>query len=159
VVAAIRLGGSFTVTDAFVRDGELWLSRADHSVTRFDARTGRRLGRVRWATDGFLVPFGDRLIAVTKDTVALVDARTGRAAWRRPLGTQLHNAVVSGSRLFVEGSDGPAATRDRLWQLDARTGRVAGAVTMPEFGPTGMVAVGRDVWLLTAGGHAVVVEP
>jgi hypothetical protein len=30
---------------------------------------------------------------------------------------------------------------------------------MPEFGPVGMVAVGRGVWLLTAGGRAVVVEP
>ncbi|MEA2383766.1 MAG: hypothetical protein QOH72_3737 [Solirubrobacteraceae bacterium] len=159
VVAAIRLGGSFTVTDALVHDGELWLTRGDRSVTRFDGRTGRRLGRVPWRRNGFLVPFGNDLIAVTKRAIALVDPRTGRAAWHRPLGTELHDARVTGSRVFVEGGDGPAAARDRIWALDARTGRVAGVTTMPEFGPVGMVAVGRGVWLLTAGGRAVVVEP
>jgi hypothetical protein len=159
VVAEIRLGGSFTVTDALVHDGELWLTRADHSVTRFDARTGRRLGRLPWRTDGFLVPFADALIAVSKSSVALVDPATGRASWRRPLGTDLRDAQVSGSRVFVEGGDGPATARDRIWEIDARTGRVAGATTMPEFGPAGMVPVGRGVWLLTAGGRAVVVEP
>jgi outer membrane protein assembly factor BamB len=159
VVAEIRLGGSYTVTDALVRDGELWLTRADGSVTRFDARTGRRLGRVSWHVNGFLMPFGERLIAVTKDTVALVDPTTGRPLWRRSLGTDLRNAVVRGSRLFVEGVDGPAAARERLWELDARTGRPVGAVTVPEFGPFGMVAVGSGVWLLSGNGRAVVVEP
>jgi hypothetical protein len=159
VVAEIRLGGGYTVTDALIHDGELWLTRADHSVTRFDARTGRRLGRVRWAGDGFLLSFADDLIAVTKDSVALVDPATGRATWRRPLGTDLHDAQLSGSRLFVVGGDGPAAARDRIWQLDARTGRVAGALTMPEFGPAGMVPVARGMWVLTAGGRAVVVAP
>jgi streptogramin lyase len=77
VVAEIRLGGSFTVSDAIVHDGELWISRRDGSVTRFDARTGR----------------------------------------------------------------------------------IVGTLTMPEFGPQGMVAVGRGVWLITAGGRAVIVEP
>jgi hypothetical protein len=159
VVAAIRLGGSFTVTDALVHDGELWLTRGDRSITRFDARTGRRLGRVPWSIDGFLLPFGDDLIAVTKDTVARLDPRTGRAAWRRPLGTDLQNAQVAGSRVFVEGGDGPATARDRIWALDPRTGRLEGATTMPEFGPVGMVTVGRSVWLLTPGGRAVVVAP
>jgi len=96
---------------------------------------------------------------VSKRSVARVDARTGRAAWRRRLGTELHDAQVAGPRVFVVGGDGPAAARDRVWALDARSGRIAGAVTMPEFGPVGMVAVGRGVWLLTAGGRAVVVEP
>jgi outer membrane protein assembly factor BamB len=160
VVAAIRLGGSFTVTDALVHDGELWLTRGDQSVTRFDARTGRRLGAVRWATTGgFLVPVAGRMIQVTKDAVALVDPANGGTVWRRPLGTALRDAQVSGTRLFVVGGDGPVAARDRVWELDARTGRLLGALTMPEFGPAGMVAVGRGVWLPTAGGRAVVVDP
>lgn len=46
-----------------------------------------------------------------------------------------------------------------MWQLDTRTGRVAGAVTMAEFGPAGVVSVVSGVWLLTAGGHAVDVQP
>jgi hypothetical protein len=159
VVAEIRLGGSFTVTDALVHDRELWIIRGDRSVTRFDARTGRRLGRVPWDADGFLLPFGDGVISVGKDSVALIDPATGRAAWRTPLGTDLRDAAVAGSRLFVAGGDGPATARDRVWQLNARTGRVEGALTMPEFGPEGVVAVGRGVWLVTAGGRAIVVEP
>jgi hypothetical protein len=158
-VATIRLGGSFTIADALVRGGELWLTRADRSVTRFDARTGRRLGRLPWRSAGVLVPFGDRLISVTKRSVALVDPATGRPDWRRRIGTALTDAQVSGARIFVSGADGPAAARDRIWEIDARSGEIAGAVTMPEFGPAGMVAVGDGVWLLTAGGRAVVVRP
>jgi putative pyrroloquinoline-quinone binding quinoprotein len=159
IVAEIRLGGSFTVTDAVVREGELWLTRADRSITRFDARSGRRLGRLPWRTDGFLAPFAGRLVEVTKDSVALVDPATGRPQWRRRVGTELRDGQVSGTRVFVVGADGPAAARDRLWQIDARSGRIEGAITVPQFGPLGVVAVGDGVWLLAAGGHAVVVEP
>lgn len=158
VVRAIRLGGSFHTVDALVQGSDLWLIRADGSITRFDLRTGRRLGRVPWTTRGALFPFADRLVSGTRRSVALVDPRTGRAAWRTRLGTRLHALMVNGSRLFVEGADG-ATARDRVWQLDARSGHVAGAVTMPEFGLVGMVPVGDGVWALTSNGHAVVVTP
>jgi hypothetical protein len=159
VVAEIRLGGDFTVSDAIVHDGELWISRKDGSVTRFDARTGRRLGRAPLRNGGFFVPVAGNLLEVTPDAVALMDPATGRAIWRRPLGTDLHDAAASGSRLFVVGGDGPVGTRDRVWQLDARTGRIVGTLTMPEFGPEGLVAVGRGVWVITAPGRAVIVGP
>jgi hypothetical protein len=159
IVAEIRLGGGFTIVDALVRDGELWLIRADRTITRFDARTGRRLGRLPWRTDGILVPIADRLVEVSTDSVALVDPATGRPAWRRRVGTDLRDAQVSGTNVFVVGGDGPAAARDRLWELEAQSGRIVGALTVPEFGPMGMVPVARGVWLLSAGGRAVVVEP
>jgi outer membrane protein assembly factor BamB len=159
VVAAIRLGGAFTPTDALVRGGELWVIRADHSVTRFDATTGRRLGRLPWRTEGFLVPFGDKLVSVAPNAVALVDPATGRPLWRRRVGTQLRDGQVSGSRIFVTGGDGPSAARDRVWEIDARSGRIAGAVTVPEFGPFGMAPVGAGVWMPTAGGRVVIVAP
>jgi hypothetical protein len=98
----------------------------------------------------------DKLVTVSKGSVALVDPESGKAAWRTRLGTELHDARVKGLRLFIEGADGANA---RVWQLDARTGRVAGAVTMPELGPAGMVSVVSGAWLLTAGGHAVDVQP
>jgi hypothetical protein len=158
VVREVRLGGSFLAVDAFVRGGELWLVRADDSVTRFDARTGRRLAQEPWTTRGALFPFADRLIAATRRSVALVDPRTGRASWRTRLGTDLHAFVVNRAQVFVEGADGPTQ-RERIWQLDARSGRVAGAVTMPEFGLVGMLSVGDGVWILTSDGHAIVVRP
>jgi outer membrane protein assembly factor BamB len=158
VVRAISLGGSFHVVDAIAQGSELWLVRADDSITRFDMRTGRRLGRVPWATRGRLLPFADRLVSGTRRSVELVDPRTGKAAWRTRIGTELHGFMVNGSRLFVEGADG-ATERERVWQLDALSGRVAGAVTMPEFGVVGMLPVGDGVWVLTSNGHAVVVRP
>jgi putative pyrroloquinoline-quinone binding quinoprotein len=158
VVREVRLGGSFLVVDALVRGGELWLIRANDSITRFDARTGRRLGLLPWTTRGVLFPFADRLIAATRRSVALVDPKTGRASWRTRLGTGLQAVTVNRSRVFVEGADGPTQ-RERIWQVDARTGRVAGAVTMPQFGVVGAVPVGDGAWILTSNGHAVVVSP
>jgi hypothetical protein len=158
VVREVRLGGSFLVTGALMQGDELWLVRADDTITRFDPRTGRRLGRVPWTTRRALFPFADRLIAANRHSVALVDPRTGRETWRTPLGTRLHAFMVNRSQVFVEGADGPTQ-RDRIWQVDARTGHVAGAVTMPQFGLVGMLPVGDGVWILTANGHAVVVSP
>jgi streptogramin lyase len=158
VVREVRLGGSFLAADTVMQGDELWLVRADDSITRFDSRTGRRLGAVPWTTRGILLPFADRLIAATVRSVELVDPRTGRASWRTRLGSQLHAVMVNRSRVFVEGADGPTQ-RERIWQLDARTGRVAGAVTMPQFGVVGILPVGEGVWLLTSNGHAVVVSP
>jgi DNA-binding beta-propeller fold protein YncE len=158
VVREVRLGGSFFVVDALVRGGELWLIRANDTITRFDARTGRRIAQVPWTTRGGLFPFADRLIAANRRSVEFVDPTTGRASWRARLGTELHAFMVVGPRVFVEGADGPTE-RERIWQLDARTGRVAGAVTMPQFGLVGIVPVGDGVWMLTSNGHAVVVSP
>jgi hypothetical protein len=159
VVREIRLGGSFLIVDAIVRDGQLWLTRADHTVTRFDARTGRRLGGLRWRTDGFLLPFADKLIALSERNVALVDPGTGRALWRTRLGTKLELDELSGGRLFVEGADGAAGGRDRVWELDAHDGRVIGSAPVPEFSIVGMIRAGNGVWLLSSGGNAVVVAP
>ena len=158
VIREIALGGGFQVVDAHVQDAALWLTRANGTITRFDTRTGRRLGVLPWTTRGALFPFADRLVSATRRSVALVDPRTGRAAWRTRLGTELHGFVVNGPRVFVEGADG-ATARERVWQLDARTGRVAGAVTMPQFGVVGGIPVGDGVWALTSNGHAVVVSP
>jgi outer membrane protein assembly factor BamB len=159
VVREIRLGGSFLIVDAMVRDGQLWLTRADHTITRFDARTGRRLGAVRWRTDAFLLPFADKLIAMSRTSVALVDPDTGRALWRTRIGTSLELDELSGGRLFLQGSDGSAGGRDRVWELDVHDGRVIGKATVPEFSTVGMIRAGSGVWLLSSGGHVVVVAP
>ena len=159
IVSEIRLGGSFQVIDALMHDGELWITRADHSITRFDARTGRRLGRVPWRTDAFHLPFADKLIALSARKVALVDPGTGRALWQRAVGTSLELMDVSGGRLFVDGADGPAGTPNRVWEIDVHDGHVIGTATVREFSLVGMVRAGSGVWLLSSGGHVVVVAP
>src|SRR4051794_17310781 len=49
VVARIRYSAAgFQLVDAFTRRGELWMTSADGTVRRYDARTGRPLGRLPW---------------------------------------------------------------------------------------------------------------
>jgi outer membrane protein assembly factor BamB len=158
VVSEIRLGGDFKVIDAVVNNGELWLTRADRSITRFDAVSGRRLGRMSWSAKGFLFPYADKLVSVAPRAVALVDPETGRALWTRPLrAQQLNDATIASGRLLVEGTT-PAA-REQMWELDPRTGRGLGTTTVPGFTILRTLAVGRDVWTITAGGKVVIVSP
>jgi hypothetical protein len=156
VVAQIRLGGDFHVVDAHVQGGELWLTRADKSVTRFDAVTGRRLGRTQWTARGFMIPYADKLVSVGPAAVELIDPASGRALWSTRIGRQLNDATIAAGRLIVEGSVGTGP--DRMWELDPRTGRVLGTLTVPGFSVLPTLTVGREVWTTTAGGHVVVVS-
>jgi outer membrane protein assembly factor BamB len=158
-VRQIVLGGDFLVEESHLRGGELWVSRADRSITRLDAVTGHRLGRLGWpAPSVVLLPGRDRVIKVERRSVALADAVGGRTLWRTRLGSRLNDADVVAGRLLVEGADG-TNSRDRLWELDPRTGRVLGALTVPGFSVTALLRVGGDAWVVTADGHVIVVAP
>jgi len=157
-VREVELGGSYQIDNAFLRDGELWLTRGDRTITRLDAVTGRRLGRVPWRTpaSGYVFPYADKLIKVAARSVALAEPATGRPLWRTRLGTAVNGADVVGGRLYAEGRNG-ASARDTLWALDPRTGNVLGTLTVPVFGVVGSARVGQDLWLISAAGRAVVV--
>ena len=158
-VREVELGGSYQIDNAFLRDGELWLTRGDRTITRLDAVTGRRLGRVPWRTpaSGYVFPYADKLIKVAARSVALAEPATGRPLWRTRLGTEVNGADVVGGRLYVEGRNG-ASARDALWELDPRTGHVLGTLTVPVFGVVGSARVGQDLWLISAAGRAVIVS-
>jgi hypothetical protein len=159
VAGAIGVGGGFPLSDALIRDGELWLTNRSGATIRYDARAGRRLGRVPWNAGQPLVPVGADLVRVGRTLVERVDPATGRAAWRRRLGYEIAQAGVAGGRVLVVGVDG-VDPRERLWELDARTGRpVAAPVVLSEFGTARILRVGGEAWLLTNGGRAVVVRP
>jgi outer membrane protein assembly factor BamB len=158
VVSEIRLGGDFKVVGAFVNNGELWLTRADRSVTRFDAVSGRRLGRTSWPAKGFLFPYADKLVSVGSGAVALLDPRTGRALWTTPIrAQQLTDAAIASGRLLVEGTT--TSGREQMWELDPRTGGVIGTTPVPGFTILRVIPVGRDAWTVTAGGKVAVVSP
>ena len=135
-------------------------------LMRIAPDTGRTVAQIDSTTPaggpfrgGSLVVAGGRVWVIGAAGAVAVDPATGQPQWRRRVGTDLHDAQVSGRRVFVIGADGPSTARDRLWEIDAPSGRIAGAITVPEFGPLGMVPVDRGVWLLSAGGRAVVVAP
>jgi hypothetical protein len=158
-VRRVVLGGDYLVAGAVLHGNELWVSRADGSVTRFDAVTGRRLGRLGFAApSGLVLPRGERAVTLARDSVALVDRASGRTLWRTRLGTQLNDVDVVAGRPLVEGTD-RATSPDSLWELDPQTGKVTGSVTVPGFSVTVLLRVGREAWLATADGHVIVVAP
>jgi len=158
-VRQVVLGGGYLVVGSVLRGGELWIGRSDGSITRFDAVTGRRRGRLPWiAATGVVAANREGIVDLGRRTVGLVEPRGGRAIWRRALGTQLNDADVVDGRVLVEGVEG-SRSRDSLWELDPKTGTVIGALTVPGFSITALVRVGREAWLLTADGHAIVVDP
>jgi outer membrane protein assembly factor BamB len=159
-VREVELGGSYQINNAFLRDGELWLTRGDRTITRLDAVNGRRLGRLPWRAPagGYVFPYADKLVKVAQRSVSLADPSTGRPLWRTRLGTKLNGADVAGGRLYVDGINGSSA-RDALWALDPRTGRVLGTLTIPVFTVVGSARVGQDLWLTSAAGRVVVVSP
>jgi hypothetical protein len=66
--------------------------------------------------------------------------------------------LVTEDRLWVHASD-ISAGRDRLVEMDPRTGRVLSSTGLPEFGIAGMTQVGRDLWITTPGGKLMIVRP
>ena len=61
-------------------------------------------------------------------------------------------------RIWVHASD-VAAGRDRLVEMDPRSGRVLSSTGLPEFGIAGMTFVGRDLWITTPAGKVMIVRP
>ena len=103
-----------------------------------------------------MIPYADKLVSVGPAAVELIDPASGRALWSTRIGRQLNDATIAAGRLIVEGSVGTGP--DRMWELDPRTGRVLGTLTVPGFSVLPTLTVGREVWTTTAGGHVVVVS-
>jgi hypothetical protein len=155
----IEIGGGFTLSDALIRRGELWLTDRSGATIRYDARTGSRVGRVPWNDGQALVPAGEDLVRIGRNLVEVVDPATGRTAWSRRVGFEIAQAGVVGDHLLVVGVDG-VNPRELLWELDLRTGRPAAApLVLREFGITGFLRAGDEAWLLAGGGRAVIVRP
>jgi hypothetical protein len=136
-------------------DGKmLYVLRADGTLLRIDGRSGRRSKSIAAAASGPIdAVAGSTLFVAQDDAEVALDGRTGRELWRRPLGSRsVNNATVDGSTLWVHATD-RATNRDRLWRLDARTGAVAGALTLPAFGAAGMTTVGGRPWVISLEGE------
>jgi len=143
-----------------VDDRFIYVDLQDGTLLTFDVRTGARVARSRPAVGGALIAAHDgTLYYATADGAAAVEPRTARVVWRRSLGARgINNGIVTPDGvLWLEGPDA-RTNRDRMWRVDARTGRVRGSVGVPDFGVTGLAAVGRGVWRVAPGGTLVVVD-
>jgi outer membrane protein assembly factor BamB len=136
----------------------LYIMRSDGTLITRDRRSGARLSSSRPQVAGFLFGTLDGAVLFgTEGGVAAVDPGSGRTLWSRDLGARrVNDAFRSGDLLWVHVSDARTG-RDRLWRLDARTGSGTGSVALREFGLSGMVGVGSEVFVLNQNGRLVVV--
>ena len=160
VAQRIRVGDAHgELRGLAVRRGELIVAAADGRLIRFDARTGRRAGSVSvpLSAPAMRATLGRRLVLSSHGTVAAVNPRTGRLAWRRRLGFRAGAVVRAHGLLWVQSAarDDPG---DRVTALEPATGEVRATALLPAFGTTGMVRQGGRLWLATAGGRLLAVR-
>lgn len=140
--------GGFKAIGAASDGRILHVARGDGRLLRVDPRTGTTLSSVRGPVGRLLGAAGGTVFVAGEKGVVAVDAASGRTRWARDVGP-VNDGVLRGGTLWVHASE----KRDRLWRIDAGTGRVTGSLALPEFGATSMVAVGEQVWTMSVGGH------
>jgi outer membrane protein assembly factor BamB len=146
------------LTGAALADRQLVATTTDGRLMRFDRRTGVTVApgavagtdlELRAATDR-------RLLLASHGSLLAVDSGTGSMLWRRRLGFRIGEMLGHGRVLLAHGSAlGDAG--DRLWAIDAATGRVLHSVVLPAFGTRDMVAVNGALWVACAGGTVIVI--
>jgi outer membrane protein assembly factor BamB len=145
---------------AIVAGDELWVLSRSGTVDRYDLGSGRKLASDPVPVAGALgvVPTdAGPLYGVQNGVLALVDD-TGEKVWQRQLGNTSTIPFVTGGTVWVHAWD-PATGRNRLVELDLRSGKVRSSTGLPEFGIMGLTVVGDDLWLSTPNGHLTVVRP
>ena len=144
------------LTGAVLYEDGLLATTADGHLLRFgpSAARGPHVPALE-RSELLAVDRGIAIAAVAGGLVA-VDARTGRVRWRRRLGFRISTMLRGDGILLAHGAafHDPG---DRLWALDAATGRVLASTVVPSFGTTSMASNGRSLWFATAAGEVIVV--
>jgi hypothetical protein len=152
-------GRPITLTQAGFQAGsiasdgrELYISRADGTLLVFDARTGARRPSPGVEVDGAAVAAANGIVTLaTSKGVSALNAHTARTLWTTDLAkTPPVNVVLSRGVLWVEGVDETGI--DRLWRIDAGTGRITGSLRLQDFGAPGLAVVDDQVWVVSTNG-------
>jgi hypothetical protein len=144
---------------SFVARGELWVLTRSGTLDRYDLDSGRRTAsdQVPVAGAQVVVPTDEGLLYGANGG-ELVLVRDGQEVWRRELGTTVSLPLVLGGTAWVHATD-TVTGRDRLIELDVRSGKVRSSTGLPQFGIRGITTVGDDLWLSTPNGRVTVVRP
>jgi streptogramin lyase len=145
---------------SFVTEKELWFLTRNRTIERFDLRDGRRTGTDRVPVAGAVavVPTdAGRLYSLQNAGLALASA-DGKVRWRRQVGTNTTIPLVLGGMVWTHASD-TAQGRDRLVELDLRTGKPRSSTGLPQFGIAGLTPVSDDLWISTPSGRVMIVRP
>lgn len=144
-----------------IADGQLWVLTRSQRIDRYDLETGRKAPSlpVRLAGTWAIVPTPEGLfMSGTSNELARASDTDGRIIWRRQIGDTSTLPLIVEDRIWVHASD-VARGRDRLVEMDPRTGRTLSSTNLPEFGIAGMTPVGRDLWITTPAGKVMIVRP
>jgi hypothetical protein len=136
---------------------ELWVLTRAGTLDRYALAGGRRTASdpvpagaqsVVPSDEGLLLGLGEGVLALVRD---------GAEVWRRQLGTRASPPFVQGGTAWVHSSD-TAGGRDRLVELDVRSGKVRSSTGLPQFGIQGLATVGDELWLSTPNGRVMIVR-
>jgi hypothetical protein len=143
-----------------ISDGRLWVITRDGTVDGYDLASGRRVeskplpvagaGLLAPTSEGGLYGFGNGELALAGED--------GKVAWQHRLSSTPALPYVTGGTVWVFASD-IAGGRDRLIELDLRSGKVRSSTGLPEFGIAGITSVGDDLWLTSQNGRVTIVRP
>jgi PQQ-like domain len=145
---------------AAVAGGSAWAFMLDGRLRRFDVLSGHSAGTLRLRRPPGSALFGGHpgpLTMIGTKRVAAVDPATGRLLWQTTLEGDSRWWTAADGALWMYVARQPVA-RDRLVELDARSGRRRGQAQLPESGVIGMATVGREIWVATPAGKIVVVR-
>jgi hypothetical protein len=144
---------------AFVARGELWVLTRNGTLDRYDLGSGRRTASDEVPVSGaqVVVPTDEGLLYGANGG-ELVLVRDGREVWRRELGTTVSLPLVLGGTAWLHATD-TVTGRDRLIELDVRSGKVRSSTGLPQFGIRGITTVGDELWLSTPNGRVTIVRP
>jgi hypothetical protein len=144
---------------AFVARGELWVLTRNGTLDRYELGSGRRTASDEVPVSGaqVVVPTDEGLLYGANGG-ELVLVRDGREVWRRELGTTVSLPLVLGGTAWLHATD-TATGRDRLIELDVRSGKVRSSTGLPQFGIRGITTVGDELWLSTPNGRVTIVRP
>jgi hypothetical protein len=137
--------------------------RKDGAVVTFDGRTGAKLSSIAPPVGMFRLAGAARYVISEFDEggadhgFSAIDRANGRTVWQRRISAvEVDQTIVSATTLWVHGTG--TARGDTLWRIDANTGRVTGALGLPESGATALAAVGGRLWVLTPAGRLEIVS-
>ena len=160
VSAAQPAGEPFPLWSILSPDGELWVLDRSSQLQRYSLASGQRVATEPVPLPGAVgvIPTQVGAVYAGRDGVLARADDDGKITWQRRVGTMTTIPLVLGGTIWSHASD-VARGRDRLVEIDLRSGEVRSSTGLPEFGITGMTDVDGDLWIGTPQGKATIVRP
>jgi hypothetical protein len=154
-----------TTVDLAVNGPSVWLRR-EGQVTEIDAASARVVNHVHGtsSTQSFasmrtLLPDRHGVWAMDEPGGRLLRVERGRVTRRIPVG--LSTGVIGrvGSAIWVSVTREPAGSTNQLARVDPDEGKVVQRVALGFDMPQTLVPVGKNLWVITDAGTAMLVSP